>query len=82
MLLTDKIAQNTFQATHIANGLRLWELKSEEEQRERYTLYREWRNAGEPSKVAYENAISGKKPLTLIEKENAEENTKSQTQID
>lgn len=68
-MIADKIAQNVFQAAHIANGLKLAELKTDEERRARYLLYREWRNAGEPSKVAYQNAIDGKVPMVLIEKE-------------
>lgn len=69
MMQEDKIAQNPFQASHIANGLKLADLKTDEERRARYLLYREWRNAGEPSKVAYRNAIDGKVPMVLIEKE-------------
>jgi len=68
-MISDKIAQNRFQAAHIANGLKLADLKDPNDQRDRYLLYREWRNAGEPSKVAYQNAIDGKIPMVLIEKE-------------
>lgn len=58
-MIDDKIATNRFQAANIANGLKLAGL-DENEQIARYKLYREWRNAGEPSKVAYKNAIDGK----------------------
>jgi len=68
-MIADQIAQNPFQAAHIANGLKLADLKTDEEKVARYKLYREWRNAGEPSKVAYQNAIEGKVPMVLIEKE-------------
>lgn len=68
-MIDDKIAQNVFQATHIANGLRLALLRDETAQVKRYKLYRKWRDAGEPSKVAYENAIEGKEPMELIEGE-------------
>ena len=71
MILLDNIAKNQFQAAHIATGLKLWELDSDEKKRKRYKLYREWRNAGEPSKVAYGNAIAGKEPMALIPKEEA-----------
>lgn len=53
------IASNIFQATHIANGLRLFELSTDEEKIARCRLYRDWRNAGEPSNVAYQHAIDG-----------------------
>jgi uncharacterized protein YhdP len=59
-MIDDKIAQNPWQAAHIANGLKLAECKTDEERVKRYKLYRKWRNAGEPSKVAYQNAIDGK----------------------
>ena len=71
-MIADKIAANPFQAAHIANGLKLAELKTDEERRARYLLYREWRNAGEEPKIAYLRAIEGKPPLTLISKEQAE----------
>lgn len=58
-LISDGIASNVFQATHIANGLKLFELSDEAEQLARARLYRDWRNAGEKSKVAYERAIRG-----------------------
>jgi hypothetical protein len=61
------IAQNVFQATHIANGLKLYELKTVEEQVARARLYREWRWAGEKTKASYEHAIRGDKaPERLI----------------
>ena len=63
LLLENKIAQNVFQAAHIANGLRLSELHGNTEaQVKRMKLYRDWRNAGEKSKVAYEKAIAGDIP--------------------
>ena len=62
----DKIAQNPFQAAHIANGLKLYELKTIAEQVARYKLYRRWRDAGEPPKVAYQNAIDGKEPYQML----------------
>ena len=64
----EKIADNPFQAAHIANGLKLAELKSDEERMARVFLYRKWRNAGEPSKVAYQKAIDGEQVTGLFEK--------------
>ena len=60
------IASNPFQAAHIANGLQLAECKTDEERLTRAKLYRDWRNAGEPSKVAYLKAIAGDKVEALI----------------
>lgn len=65
-MITDKIAKNVFQATHIANGLKLAELKTDDEKVARYKLYRRWRDAGEPSAVAYRNAIEGKQLQELF----------------
>ena len=64
-MIADKIAQNLFQVAHIANGLKLYDLANETEQVARYKLYRLWRDAGEPPKVAYKNAIDGKEPMGL-----------------
>ena len=58
----DKIAQNPFQAVHIANGLKLYELKTMTEQVARYKLYRRWRDAGESPKV-------GKEPIIELTKD-------------
>ena len=66
-MITDKIAKNVFQATHIANGLKLYELADDAAKIERYKLYRKWRDAGEISKIAYAKAIEGNEPLELFE---------------
>jgi hypothetical protein len=42
-IVENKIAQNTFQASAIANGLKLVDLKDIEEQKARVMLYRKWR---------------------------------------
>jgi hypothetical protein len=60
-------ATNDFQAAHIANGLRLYELPTEAEQLARVALYRRWRNKTDvkndiPSKQAYDLAIAGIEP--------------------
>lgn len=43
LLIKDGIADNNFRAMHIANGLKLADLKTEEEQLKRARLYRDWR---------------------------------------
>lgn len=61
-MLTEKIAGHWKQAENIIKGLHLHELyaaKDYEGIKKRARLYRDWRNAGEPSKVAYEKAIAG-----------------------
>lgn len=65
-MITDKIARNVFQATHITNGLKLAELKTDADKIARYKLYRRWRDTGEPSSVAYQNAIEGKELQELF----------------
>ena len=62
-MIAEKIAKNGFNAAAIVNGLKLWELPSDDEKRARCKLYRDWRNAGEKSAVAFANAIEGKKIL-------------------
>lgn len=76
-MIDDKIASNPFQASHIANGLKLYELKNDAEKIERYKLYRKWRDAGESSKVAYANAIAGKQLTDLLEFAESGGNTSS-----
>jgi hypothetical protein len=58
-IIADGIAKNVFQATHIANGLKLVEMKTDDERLARCRLYRDWRNAGEKSATAYAKAIAG-----------------------
>jgi hypothetical protein len=71
LLISNGIAKNGFQASHIANGLKLWQLKTDEERLERAKLYRRWRPVTEtkkskrdelPSWQAYELAIAGINP--------------------
>jgi hypothetical protein len=45
LLIEEDIARNRFQAAHIINGLKLWELETDEERLERARLYRDWRNS-------------------------------------
>ena len=61
-MLTEKIARHWKQAQNIIAGLHLNELYSLNDYdgiKARARLYRDWRNAGEPSKVAYQKAIAG-----------------------
>jgi len=69
-LIEEGIAQNQFQASHIANGLKLYMLRTDEERIVRAKLYRDWRNskAFNDTKSCYEMAIKGEKaPPALIE---------------
>jgi len=58
-MITEKIAKNDFNAAAIVNGLKLHEVADDEARKSRVKLYRDWRNAGEPSKVAFQHAING-----------------------
>lgn len=64
-IVSEGLAENGYAAMHIAEGLHLAQLKTEEEQMERVRLYRAWRHAGEKSKAAYWRAIRGEKPPEL-----------------
>lgn len=62
-MLSEKLATHWKQAQNIIKGLKLDELynaKRFDEIKARTRLYRSWRNAGESSATAYENAIAGK----------------------
>ena len=59
-LIADGIAKNMFQSANIANGLRLAELKTDDERIARARLYRDHRNSGETSRTSFEKAIAGK----------------------
>jgi hypothetical protein len=63
LIINDKIADNIFRATHIANGLELIKLKTDEEKLARARLYRDWRNSQifkkDDTKSCYEKAIKG-----------------------
>ena len=62
-MIAEKIAKNGFNASAIVNGLELWTLKTEDEQKARCKLYRDWRNAGEKSAVAFAKAKAGEPVL-------------------
>jgi len=57
LIVQEGLAENGFAAQHIAEGLHLAQLKTEEEMLERVRKYRILRNCGVKSKVAYEQAI-------------------------
>ena len=65
-MIDHKYAKNVFNANHIFQGLKLFEIKRYWERVRRVVLYRKWRDVGEPSSVAYQNAIVGKRPLELV----------------
>lgn len=58
-IVSEGLAENSYAAQHIAEGLHLAQLKTEEEQIERVRLYRQWRKAGWKSQNAYWHAILG-----------------------
>ena len=58
-MIEEKIAKNNFNASAIVNGLELYKVEGDEAKKARVRLYRDWRNAGEPSKVAFQHAIKG-----------------------
>jgi len=61
-LLSEKIAKHWKQAQNIIVGLelnKLYDAKDYDGIKARARLYRDWRNAGEPSKVAFQHAING-----------------------
>ena len=62
-MIESKIAKNAFNASAIVNGLELWTLATDEERKARVKLYRDWRNAGEKSAIAFEKAKAGKRVL-------------------
>lgn len=66
LLLRDKLADNEYRANHIMRGLKLSELKSDDEILARARLYRDWRNSqifGKNTASCYEKAIKGEPVL-------------------
>jgi len=62
VLIEEKIADNVFRASHIANGCRLFDLKTDVEKIARARLYRDWRNSGifgKQTQPCYNKAIAG-----------------------
>ena len=71
-IIEQKFAKNIFQASHIANGLKLTELHGNlEAQQERVKLYRAWRDSQTFPKSdtasCYAKAIAGEKVPELFE---------------
>lgn len=73
-MVSEKLAQNEFAASKIANGLKLWELTDEEAQKARVRLYRKWRPKTNkkdmlPTHQAFDLAIAGIDPDDVQEKQ-------------
>ena len=63
-MLESKFAQNSIQAANIANGLKLYELESDDARIARILLYRKWRPKTDkknqlPTYQAFDLAIAG-----------------------
>ncbi len=67
------LAKNNFNASSIVNGLRLWELKSENEQKDCVRLYRLWRGTDKknqlPTSQAFDLARAGIDPDDVPERQ-------------
>lgn len=73
-MVTEKIAPNVFTATAIVNGLKLWELDSDEAKKARVILYRKWRPKTDkknqlPTYQAFQLAIAGIDPDHVTERQ-------------
>ena len=73
-MLEHKIAQNTIQASNIANGLKLAELATDEERCARVLLYRKWRPKTDkcnqlPTYQAFDLAIAVIDPADVVERQ-------------
>ena len=64
-LVTRKIAENVFHASHMLNVLHCGELKTDEERLARCELYKRWKQAGENKQEARRLAIKGEEPPML-----------------
>lgn len=64
-IIKEGLAENFYSATHIAEGLHLAQLKTEEEQMERVKRYRVLRKAGFKPKEAYGLVIRGAEQHTF-----------------
>ena len=73
-MLNRRFAQNAIQAANIANGLKLAELKTDEERCSRILLYRKWRPKTDPKNQlptyqAFDLAIAGIDPADVVERQ-------------
>ena len=62
LLINQKFAKNSWQASAIMRGLKLWELEDEKSILERVRLYRDWRKSGVYGKATgpcFEKAVEG-----------------------
>lgn len=67
-MMENKLAKNGFNAAAIASRLELGKLSDPEEIKSRVLLYREWRLAGEKTRISFEHAIRGDKaPERLVQ---------------
>ena len=67
-LVTRKIAENVFHASHMLNVLHCGELKTDEERLARCELYKRWKLADVPKAEARRLAIKGEEPPVMFEK--------------
>lgn len=68
-LVTRKIADNVFHASHMLNVLECGKLATDEERLDRCELYKRWKLAGENKQEARKRAIKGEEPpVTMFEK--------------
>ena len=66
-LVTRKIAENVFHASHMLNVLHCGDLKTDEERLARCELYKRWKQAGENKQEARKRAIKGEQPPVMFE---------------
>lgn len=62
LLIENGICNNGFRASAIANGLKLYDLSTDEARLKRARLYRDWRNSkiyGKDTAPCFEKAIAG-----------------------
>lgn len=73
-MMKEGIATTSFQASAIANGLKLWTLNTTEEKKARILLYRKWRPKTDkknqlPTYQAFDLAIAGIDPADVVERQ-------------
>ena len=73
-MMSEKIAQTSFQASAICNGLKIWTLETLAEKKARILLYRRWRPKTDrknqlPTWQAFELAIAGIDPADVVERQ-------------
>lgn len=73
-MIENKLAENNFSASHLATGLKLWELPTEDAMKARVKLYRRWRPKTDkknmlPTYQAFDLAIAGIDPADVVERQ-------------